>query len=70
MTAYFSIQIPEIANVYTIKTYWLAFMVVAVLSVSMLFLFGLASDTVEGGTVYKSLTRILWDKRKRGIKRY
>lgn len=69
MTAYFSVQIPEIANTYTLKTYWIAFLVVAVSSVSMLFLFGVASGTVEGKTVYKSLTRTLWDKRGRGIKR-
>jgi hypothetical protein len=65
MTAYFSIQLPDIVDMYTLKTYWLCFLVVALASILLLFIFGIANDKVEGRTVYKSLTQILWDKSKR-----
>jgi len=64
MTAYFSIQLPEIARIYTLKTYWLSFLVVAILSTAFLMVFGVATHTIEGKTVYKSLTRVVWDMRK------
>lgn len=66
MTAYFSIQLPEIAEMYSIKTYWLSFLVVGILSVAFLLLFGFTTHTVEGKTIYKSLTRMVLDKGKSG----
>lgn len=66
MTAYFSIQLPEIAEMYSIKTYWLSFLVVAVLSVAFLFFFGYTTHTVEGKTIYKSLTQMVLDKGRSG----
>ncbi|KAL9111325.1 MAG: hypothetical protein Q9227_004202 [Pyrenula ochraceoflavens] len=66
MTAYFSTQFHEIDNLYSLKTYWLCFLVVAVSTIGLLFGFGLLSNKVRGRTVYKSLTEILLDKgRKR-----
>jgi hypothetical protein len=62
MTAYFSTQIPDLQNAYSAKTYWLTFMVITILSILFLVVFGVASDTVEGRTIYRSLTRIVWIK--------
>lgn len=39
MTSYFSIQIPELTNGYTSKTYWVSFAVIAALSFLSLFFF-------------------------------
>ncbi|EXJ88408.1 hypothetical protein A1O1_05338 [Capronia coronata CBS 617.96] len=64
MTAYFSVQLPEITELYTLKTYWLTFLVVAILSIAFLLVFGVTTHTVEGKTIYKSITRMLWDKGK------
>ncbi|KAK5045839.1 hypothetical protein LTR84_008932 [Exophiala bonariae] len=69
MTAYFSIQLPEIAEMYSLKTYWLSFLVVAVLSVAFLLVFGVTTHTVEGKTIYKSLTRMILDKGKSSKKK-
>ncbi|KIX98897.1 uncharacterized protein Z520_05358 [Fonsecaea multimorphosa CBS 102226] len=56
MTGYFSIQLPEIEKIYTLKTYWLCFLVVSILSVLFLVLFGITTHTLEGQTVYRSIT--------------
>jgi len=39
MTSYFSIQIQELQGVYTVKTYWISFAVIMVLSFVALFMF-------------------------------
>lgn len=65
MTGYFSIQLPEIAASYSLKTYWLCFLVVAILSMMFLLVFGLTTHTVEGKTIYRSITRMILDKGKR-----
>lgn len=39
MTSYFSVQIPELNNAYTAKTYWYAFAVIATVSFVSLFFF-------------------------------
>ncbi|EXJ78253.1 hypothetical protein A1O3_09414 [Capronia epimyces CBS 606.96] len=69
MTAYFSIQLPAIAELYSLRTYWLTFLVVAVLSMAFLLVFGVTTHTVEGKTIYRSVTRMLWDKGKSKSKR-
>ncbi|KIW23030.1 uncharacterized protein PV07_11262 [Cladophialophora immunda] len=56
MTGYFSIQLPEIAEQYTLKTYWLSFLVVSILSILFLVVFGITTHTLEGQTVYRSIT--------------
>jgi Mg2+ and Co2+ transporter CorA len=65
MTGYFSVQVKGIENQYSPKVYWLSFLVVALLSIGLVLAFELASYKVAGRTVYKSLTRTLWDKGKR-----
>jgi hypothetical protein len=69
MTGYFSVSITDLAGVYTVKTYWLCFLVIAILSIIFLTIFGVASDTVEGRTVYKSLGRTFVDFSKAAIGR-
>ena len=69
MTGYFSVQIVDLTGVYTAKTYWLCFLVIIVLTFGFLVTFGVASDTVEGRTVYKSLARTFLDFLKAAIGR-
>ena len=69
MTGYFSVQIADIQGLYTVKTYWLCFLVIAVLSILFLVIFGFASDTVEGRTVYRSLWRTFVDASRAAIGR-
>lgn len=61
MTAYFSTQLSDLANIYTIKTYWICFGVIMALSFVGLMLFGLASDTLEGKPIYRSFTQTVID---------
>ncbi|KAI9754650.1 MAG: hypothetical protein M4579_004613 [Chaenotheca gracillima] len=64
MTAYFSIQIEDLVGVYTHKTYWGCFGVVMGLSLLLLIVFGLISDTVEGKMIYRSLSQqLIWTTR-------
>lgn len=66
MTGYFSVQLREIEEIYTLKTYWLCFLVVVLLSVGGLVAFGVTAEKVGGRATYKSFTRTLWEKMKRG----
>ncbi|KIW19936.1 hypothetical protein PV08_00511 [Exophiala spinifera] len=65
MTAYFSIQLPEITEKYDLETYWLCFLVVSLLSIAFLAAFGFYTHTVEGKTIYKSVTSMTLDLFKR-----
>jgi hypothetical protein len=69
MTGYFSVQIADLAGVYTVKTYWMCFLAISLLSIIFLIIFGVASDTVEGRTVYKSLWRTFVEFSKAAIGR-
>ena len=69
MTGYFSVQIVDLTGVYTYKTYWICFLVIVALTFGFLVIFGVASDTVEGRTVYKSLARTFLDFSKAAIGR-
>ena len=64
MTAYFSTQLSDLANLYTIKTYWISFGVIMSLSLVGLSLFGVASGTLEGKPIYRSLTQTMVDSGK------
>lgn len=64
MTGYFSVQVNGIENEYSPMTYWLSFLIVLLLSIGLVLTFEFASYKVAGRTVYKSLTRTLWDKGK------
>ncbi|CAL5871156.1 uncharacterized protein PFLUO_LOCUS5402 [Penicillium psychrofluorescens] len=55
MTAYFSTDL--VKGNYSVTQYWVAFAVILVVSILMLMIFGMASDTVEGKTIYRSLVR-------------
>ncbi|OAX80161.1 hypothetical protein ACJ72_05506 [Emergomyces africanus] len=57
MTGYFSTEIKELEGVYTVKQYWIAFAVLLALSALVLAIYGWATDTVEGKTVYVSFAK-------------
>ncbi|KZF26495.1 hypothetical protein L228DRAFT_279684 [Xylona heveae TC161] len=57
MTAYFSVQIPDLQSEYTATTYWASFSVIMALSVLSLVVFGMLSGTVEGKTIYKPFSQ-------------
>ena len=59
MTAYFSTQLSDLANIYSIKTYWICFAVIMSLSFVGLALFGVASGTLEGKPIYRSFTQTI-----------
>lgn len=62
MTGYFSVQIPEVANRYSLTTYWSCFTIVVVASVLVLACFSQMAGRAGGKTMYRSLTRTVWDK--------
>lgn len=64
-TAYFSMQFKQIDDLYSLKTYWLAFLVVGLLTIILLFAFGVLSDRYEGKIVFMSLTKIFLGRRRR-----
>ncbi|PGH07967.1 hypothetical protein GX51_01407 [Blastomyces parvus] len=57
MTGYFSTEIEELQGVYTVKQYWIAFAVLLVLSALVLAIYGWATDTIEGKTIYVSFAK-------------
>ncbi|GFN19006.1 hypothetical protein AtubIFM55763_005052 [Aspergillus tubingensis] len=57
MTGYFSTELRNVKGEYTINQYWVSFAVILFLSMVLLWIFGYASDTVEGKTIYQSLSR-------------
>ncbi|PYI08568.1 ADP-ribosylation factor [Aspergillus sclerotiicarbonarius CBS 121057] len=57
MTGYFSTELRNVKGEYTINQYWVSFGVIMFLSAVLLWIFGYASDTVEGKTIYQSLSR-------------
>ena len=67
MTAYFSVQIPDIQNTYTSKTYWIAFAVITTLSFIFLLVFGAISGTVEGEAIYQSFTQMFLNMSRKKI---
>ena len=61
MTAYFSTTLTDLADRYTIKTYWVCFAVIMFITFLFLLVFGQASGTVEGKPIYRTLSQIAWD---------
>lgn len=57
MTAYFSTQLEGVVGVYTKIDYWASFGVIMFVTLLLLVIFGYASDTVEGKTIYRPLVR-------------
>jgi hypothetical protein len=62
MTAYFSTELKGVKGGYTQAQYWVAFAVILFVSVLVLTVFGKASDTVEGKTIYQSLVKTFFRK--------
>lgn len=61
MTGYFSTELKGVKNGgYTMTEYWVSFAVIMFLSMVLLALFGVASDTVEGRPIYRSMLRTLF----------
>lgn len=67
MTGYFSTQIQDLQHTFTARAYWISFAVLMFLSIVLLALFGYASDTIEGKTIYQSLFRTLFRSSKAKI---
>lgn len=57
MTGYFSTELVNVKGVYTVNEYWVSFGVIMFLSIVLLVVFGVASDTVEGKMIYQPLSR-------------
>jgi hypothetical protein len=57
MSAYFSTELIGVKNGYTKTDYWVSFAVIFVASILLLTVFGYASDTMEGKTIYRSMIR-------------
>lgn len=68
MTGYFSVQIQDLQGVYTHTTYWVCFGVIMAISLAFLAIFGYLSGTVEGKTIYQSLTQTFVDFSKRTVR--
>ena len=62
MTGYFSTSIHGLQNTYSVKTYWLTFLVVVILTALALFSFEFIADHVQGRTDFRSLTRIAMEQ--------
>ncbi|CAG8283787.1 unnamed protein product [Penicillium salamii] len=69
MSAYFSTELIGVKNGYTKADYWISFAVIFVLSVLLLTVFGYASDTVEGKTIYRSMVGTFFRKSRQRMSR-
>jgi Mg2+ and Co2+ transporter CorA len=67
MTAYFSTELKGVKGFYTQAEYWVAFTVIFVVTVLVLTIFGYASDTVEGKTIYRSLVKTFFRRSRQRI---
>ena len=70
MTAYFSTQLHDLENLYSVKTYWICFAVIATLSFLFLLIFGYASGTLEGKPVYAPFYHVFIDIGKTGKQKF
>lgn len=64
LTAYFSIQVGDLQDMYSLRTYWTSFGIVMVVSILFLLLFGMKTDTLKGTSFYRRLHRLLWQRTK------
>ncbi|KAJ5166939.1 uncharacterized protein N7482_005720 [Penicillium canariense] len=67
MTAYFSTELQGVKGGYSKADYWVSFAVIFVVTVLILSIFGLASDTVEGKTIYRSLLKTFFRNSRQRI---
>ena len=68
-TAYFSMQFDQINDLYSLKTYWLSFLVVSVMTVHFLGEFEWLSSRYKGSLVFTGLTRTWFKRRQVGKRR-
>lgn len=69
MTSYFSTNVQGVKDGYTKVDYWASFGAILVASMLVLMIFGYASDTVEGRTIYRSIVRTFFRSgRQRAVK--
>ncbi|PGH05388.1 hypothetical protein AJ80_08356 [Polytolypa hystricis UAMH7299] len=61
MTAYFSTEIKELEEVFTVRMYWIAFAVILVLSTLLLYVFGWLGDALGGRIKYRSIPKTMYD---------
>lgn len=64
MTGYFGVEIADLQETFSGTAYWISFAVIMFLSAVALIIFGYASDTVEGKTIYQSLFRAFFQSSK------
>ncbi|OGE56265.1 hypothetical protein PENARI_c003G04302 [Penicillium arizonense] len=65
MSAYFSTELKGVKGGYTKTDYWASFAVIFVVSILLLTVFGYASDTVEGRTIYRSMAKTFFRTTRR-----
>jgi hypothetical protein len=63
-TGYFSMQLHQIDELYSLKTYWVSFLLVGLLTVIFLLAFGVLGDRYQGKVIYTSLTRTFLRRRR------
>lgn len=61
MTAYFSTELKGVKGGYTKVDYWASFGVILFVSIVLLTLFGVASGTMEGKTIYRGVVRGIFE---------
>jgi hypothetical protein len=59
MTGYFGVSIDGVSKLYSLRTYWVCFGVVAVLTSSLLLVYTFVNGRVGGQINYQSLTTML-----------
>jgi cytochrome c biogenesis protein CcdA len=63
LTSYFSVQIPQITEGHTTTTYWVAFMIVTLLSLIFMFMIGQLGANVKRKLWSKIKDNELWRQR-------
>lgn len=63
-TAYFSMQLKAIEK-YNVETFWITFLIVAVLTIAFLATFEFFASRYSGKLMYRSLTKIFFDHRRK-----
>ncbi|KAJ5804676.1 uncharacterized protein N7518_000979 [Penicillium psychrosexuale] len=69
MSAYFSTELVGVKNGYTKADYWVSFVVIFLVTILLLTVFGYASDTVEGRTIYRSMIRTFFRRSRQRMSR-
>ncbi|KAL6718069.1 hypothetical protein ACLMJK_004154 [Lecanora helva] len=64
MTAYFSTTLIGVSDQYSIRTYWICFAVIMIVTFLLLLMFGQISGTVEGKPIYRTLEQTAYEALK------